>query len=113
MCVSRFVAGDKFVAALRDWVQNGNKSAFALPCDQLQEPLVPRSETAALADANFKLAIYFHPQKNDAKAGKYFAEAQKLQPDEWNYHRQQWSFEPQTARKLWMEKWGTRNTMSR
>ncbi len=102
------VDGDKYVAALRDWVNNGDKSAYALPPAQLQERLAPRSEAAALADANFKLGVYFHQQKDDARADEYFAEAQRLQPDDWNYHRQQWSFGKE-ALKRWGEKFRALN----
>jgi peroxiredoxin len=99
------VEGDKYVDALRDWVKNGDKSEFVVGADKVQTRLATPSKEAALADANFKLAVYFHQQKNDAQANKYFAEAQRLQPDDWNYHRQQWSFDPQTAIKLWMQKY--------
>lgn len=98
------VEGDKYVAALRDWVNQGDDSAFALPKAELQQRMAPKSETAALADANFKLAVYFHQLKDDARAEQYFAAAQKLQPDDWNYHRQQWSFTPSVAMKNWFEK---------
>ena len=36
-------------------------------------------------------------------ATKYFERAQQLNPDDWNYHRQDWSFEPGAGRK-WLEK---------
>jgi peroxiredoxin len=99
------VEGDKYVEALRDWVKNGEKSQFVVDADRVQERLSTPSKEAALADANFKLAVYFHQQQDDARANKYFAEAQRLQPDDWNYHRQQWSFDPQSALKLWMQKY--------
>jgi len=99
------VEGDKYVDALRDWVKNGEKSELVVGADKVQNRLATPSKEAALADANFKMAVYFHQQKNDAQANKYFAEAQRLQPDDWNYHRQQWSFDPQTALKLWMQKY--------
>lgn len=99
------VEGDKYVEALRDWVKNGEKSAFVVGADKVQSRLATPSKEAALADANFKLAVYFHQQRDKARADKYFAEAQRLQPDDWNYHRQQWSFDPQTAIKLWMQKY--------
>ncbi|MBL9123293.1 MAG: TlpA family protein disulfide reductase [Planctomycetaceae bacterium] len=99
------VGGDKYVAALRDWVTHGAQSAYAIPRNELRERLTPKSETAALADANFKLAVYFHQQQDQQRADKYFAAAQQLMPDDWNYHRQQWSFTPKTALTRWMEKY--------
>lgn len=97
------VDGDKYVAALRDWVNHGDQSSYALPKEELQQRMARKSENAALADANFKLGVYFHQKKDDARADKYFVTAQKLQPDDWNYHRQQWSF-GKDALKNWGEK---------
>ena len=37
-------------------------------------------------------------------AKKYFEQAQTLNPDDWNYHRQDWSFTPGEAGPKWMEK---------
>lgn len=99
------VEGDKYVAALRDWVKNGEQSEFVVGTERVKERLATPSKEAALADANFKLAVYFHQQEDKSRADKYFAEAQRLQPDDWNYHRQQWSFDPQTAFKFWMQKY--------
>lgn len=99
------VEGDKYVEALRDWVKNGADSEYVVSAQRVQDRLATPSQEAALADANFKLATYFHQLKDDARADKYFAEAQRLQPEDWNYHRQQWSFDPQTALKFWMQKY--------
>jgi hypothetical protein len=56
------------------------------------------------ADASFKLAVWFHDHDNKELAAKYWQRAQQLNPDDWNYHRQQWSFTPQEADKNWLEK---------
>jgi len=56
------------------------------------------------ADASFALAVWFHNAKNDALAKTYFERAQTLNPDDWNYHRQDWSFTPGEAGAKWMEK---------
>ena len=55
-------------------------------------------------DASFKLAVHFFQTGNKELAAKYFQQAQKLNPDDWNYHRQEWSFTPQEAGKKWLEK---------
>ncbi len=55
-------------------------------------------------DASFKLGVWFHDNGNQQLAAKYFEHAQQLNPDDWNYHRQEWSFTPQEAGKKWMEK---------
>ena len=33
-----------------------------------------------------------------------WARAQQLNPEDWNYHRQDWSFTPQEASKKWLDK---------
>jgi hypothetical protein len=98
------IEGEPYVAALRDWVANGERSAYALSDDEFARRVKPRSPAEMEADASFKLAVWFHQSGNDALASKYFERAQQLNPDDWNYHRQQWSFTPQDAPKKWMEK---------
>jgi hypothetical protein len=56
------------------------------------------------ADASFKLAVWFRQTGDAARADRYFKRAQALNPDDWNYHRQDWSFTPEQAGKLWLEK---------
>ena len=96
--------GEAYVAALRDWVKNGERSPYALSDEEFARRVKPRSAAEMEADASFKLAVYFHENGNDELAAKQFSHAQQLNPDDWNYHRQQWSFTPQEAGKKWMEK---------
>jgi hypothetical protein len=98
------IEGEPYVAALRDWVANGERSAYALSDAEFARRVKSRSPAEMEADASFKLAVWFHQAGNDALATKYFERAQQLNPDDWNYHRQQWSFTPQDASKKWMEK---------
>lgn len=98
------VEGDIYVAGLRDWVEKGYNSVYALNRDRLTKRLKPRATAEAEADASFKLAVYFHKAGNRELAGKYWEQAQKLNPDSWNYHRQDWSFTPQEASRKWMAK---------
>ena len=97
------IEGEAYVAALRDWVVNGDASAFVLSDEAFARRVTPRSPNAREADASFKLAIWFHQAGNADLAAKYFARAQALNPGDWNYHRQQWSFAPDASRK-WLEK---------
>jgi hypothetical protein len=99
--------GEKYVAALRDWVANGDKSSFVLTDEDFEKRMKPRSANEMEADASFKLAVWFHQSGRNDLAGKYFAQAQKLNPDDWNYHRQDWSFTPDQAGKKWLEKFNT------
>jgi hypothetical protein len=96
--------GEPYVAALRDWVAKGERSAYALSDAEFARRVQPRSAAQMEADASFKLAVWFHGTGRNELAAKYWHRAQELNPDDWNYHRQEWSFTPQEAGKKWMEK---------
>ena len=96
--------GDEYVAALRDWIENGAASKYALSPEEMRKRLAPPDDQLALAEANFKLGVYLHELGDDDAAKGYWAESQKLAPDNWNYHRQAWSFTPKEANKLWFQK---------
>jgi len=95
--------GDLYVAALRDWVTNGDASAYVLSDKEFAQRVKPRSPADMEADASFKLAVWFQQSGNAELAAKYFARAQALNPDDWNYYRQEWSF-TQDADKKWLER---------
>jgi hypothetical protein len=99
--------GEPYLAALRDWVAKGDKSSYVLSDEEFARRVKPRSAAEMEADTSFKLAVYFHASGNNELAAKYFERAQKLNPDDWNYHRQEWSFTPQEAGKKWLEKFNT------
>lgn len=96
--------GESYVAGLRDWVMNGERSRYALSDDEFRRRVKPRSEAEMEADASFKLAVWFHDNRQPELAAKYWQRAQDLNPDDWNYARQDWSFTPEQAGKKWMEK---------
>ena len=96
--------GQEYVAAIRDWVASGERSAFVLSDAAFAERVKPRSQDEMEADASFALGVWFHRAGNPAQANTYFERAQKLNPGDWNYHRQQWSFTPGEAGAKWMEK---------
>ena len=98
------IEGEIYVAALRDWVANGDTSPYVMSDEEFAQRVKPRSADEMEADASFKLAVWFQQAGNAPLAAKYFARAQQLNPDDWNYHRQEWSFTPQEAGKKWMEK---------
>lgn len=98
------VGGDRYVAALRDWVSRGAQSPFVLNTEQLRTRLRVRSQDERLADANFRLGVYFHEQGDAARADRYWQAAQLLNSESWNYHRQDWSFTPREAMRNWMRK---------
>jgi hypothetical protein len=96
--------GEPYLAGLRDWVRNGKASQYALSDEEFARRVKPRSAAEMEADASFKLAVWFHDKGNAELAGKYWHRAQELNPDDWNYHRQDWSFTPTEAGKKWREK---------
>lgn len=99
------VNGSDYVAGLRDWVENGEKSVYALSPEEVAERIGPRTNEQEQAEAYFQLGNHFHRAGNDAKADVYWTKAQELRPDSWNYHRQDWSFTPKEAGPNWMKKY--------
>jgi hypothetical protein len=98
------IEGAAYVEALRDWVTNGDRSEYVLPDDEYARRVKPRSATEMEAEATFKLALWFQARGDAPMAAKYFERAQLLNPDDWNYHRQEWSFTPSEAGRKWLEK---------
>lgn len=96
--------GEPYVAALRDWVANGNRSPYVLSDAEFARRVKPRTANEMEAEASFKLAVWLTRAGNTARGREYFKRAQQLNPDDWNYHRQDWSFTPEEAGKLWLEK---------
>src|ERR1700704_1627699 len=97
------IEGELYVAALRDWVANGDKSEYVLSDEEFARRVKPRSAAEMEAEASFKLAVWFQQEGNAELAKKYFLRAQELNPDDWNYHRQEWSFTGEAGKK-WLEK---------
>lgn len=97
------IEGEAYVAAIRDWVAKGERSEFALSDEQFAARVKRRTDKEMEADASFALAVHFHDAKDLASSKKYFERAQALNPDDWNYHRQDWSFGGEAGAK-WMEK---------
>jgi tetratricopeptide (TPR) repeat protein len=80
-----------YLDAIRDWVANGDRSRFVMSEQELKERLKPPSADRAMADAEFALAEYLHKSGNGTDAIPHFKEAQRLDPDNWNYKRQAWA----------------------
>jgi hypothetical protein len=96
--------GAEYVAAIRDWVSHGERSAYVLSDEEFAARVKPRSPAEMEADASFAMAVWFQQSGDVTLAKKYFEHAQQLNPDSWNYHRQDWSFAPDEAGKKWLEK---------
>ena len=90
-----------YAPLLKAWVETG---AHVKPVAEFAATLSVRSPEVALADPTFKLGVHFQQQGDDAKANHYWERAQALNPDSWNYHRQDWSFTPEEAGANWQKK---------
>jgi peroxiredoxin len=97
------VDGGRYTAGLKDWAEKGGKSEFALSAEEQRKRATPTDSKLGLAEANFKMAVYLQ-LAGDEGAADYFKAAQDLAPDNWNYHRQQWAFQPKAADMLWLQK---------
>ncbi len=98
------IGDDRYAAGVRDWVENGPKSAYTMPLDKVQARLAVPSAKQRLAAAHFKLGAYFSDHGNRELASKHWQEAQRLDPDNWNYHRQEWSFDKKTEMSNFLTK---------
>ena len=98
------IEGAAYTAALRDWVTNGERSDYVLSDEEYARRVKPRSANEMEAEASFKLAVWFQERGDARMAAQYFERAQQLNPDDWNYHRQEWSFTPSEAGRKWLEK---------
>jgi hypothetical protein len=81
-------------AALRDWVEKGAQSAYALTPEQVVARSRPRNADVALGHAHFELACELEIRGHHELAVRHFREAHHLVPDSWTFRRQAWSLEP-------------------
>lgn len=82
---------DTYVAALRDWVEHGAASRFALAPDEVIARSRPRPIEEAEAAAHFELGQHLYRLGRHDLAVPRFREAHRLQPDNWTYKRQAWT----------------------
>jgi hypothetical protein len=86
------VESEAYLAALRNWVELGAASPYALSPDEVVRRSRPRPPEVARAAAVFELAQHLHRQGHADDAVGWFREAHRLQPDNWTYRRQAWFF---------------------
>ena len=85
------VEADKYLAALRDWVERGAASRYALSPEEVLRRSRPRPLEEATAAAHFALGQHLHRAGRPEAAVPHFREAHRLQPDNWTYKRQAWT----------------------
>ena len=77
-----------YLTALRDWADNGEKSAYVMNEERLREKMTAAGPGDAQATAEFGLGEYLYRNGHLAEAIPHFKEAQRLNPRSWNYKRQ-------------------------
>ena len=95
---------DLYVPALKDWLEKGAESEYVWTPEEVAAHIIPRTDDAEKAEPTFKLGVYFQQQGDEERANKYWEESQRLNPDSWNFHRQDWSFTPSEAGANWLKK---------
>jgi tetratricopeptide (TPR) repeat protein len=79
---------EPYLTALKDWVEKGSQSVYAMSEENLREKLNAGSPGFAMAAAEFGLGQYLYKAGRLAEAIAHFKEAQRLNPKDWNYKRQ-------------------------
>ena len=100
------IGTDEYRPAVRDWVTNGADSPYVWSRDRVVSRIRQRTPSEALADPTFKLGVYFYEQDDESLARIYWERAQDLDPDNWNFHRQDWYLTEGLAGPNYREKRG-------
>ena len=85
------IGSDAFASATRDWIERGADSEFVWSSEELAARRKPVDDDTLLAEPTFKLALHFEAGGDSERALRHFEAAQRLAPDNWNYHRQGWT----------------------
>jgi hypothetical protein len=86
------VEDEKYMAAVRDWADLGAASRYVLPAEEVLARSRPRSRESSEAAAHFELGVHLQSHGHPADAVEHFKAAHRLQPDNWTYRCQAWSF---------------------
>src|SRR5262249_58789681 len=78
-------------AGIGDGVARGGQSPFVRNGGEVRARLKPQKPEHALAAAEFALAEYLSHAGHGGDAIPHYKEAQRLNPDSWNYKRQAWA----------------------
>ena len=79
-------------AAIVDWAEKGADSEYALSPDEVVARSRPRPADHAEAAAAIELAQHLWREGDRDAAVGWFRRAHELQPDNWTYKRQAWTF---------------------
>jgi hypothetical protein len=82
---------DGYVEALRDWVEHGEASPYALSPEEVVTRSNPLSEELSRAAASFEMGQHLYRAGDSSDAAHWFREAHRRAPHNWTYKRQAWS----------------------
>ncbi len=82
---------ESYPDAIRDWVEHGAASEYALAPAEVIARSQPRPMAMSEAAAHFELANHLWRAGHREGAVEHFRECHRLQPDNWTYKRQAWS----------------------
>lgn len=88
---SHIEVDDRYVPMLRDWVEKGPASEYALSPDEVIRRSTPRDPAVAEGQAHFELGAHLWAAGDRAGAEEHWRAAHRLQPDNFSYKRQAWS----------------------
>ncbi len=88
------IPGDprRYRAAVVDWVERGPASPYSLAPDEVVARSVPRGREQAQAAACFELGQHLWRAGEPDAATRWWREAHRLDPANWTYKRQAWTF---------------------
>jgi len=82
-----------YVPIVRDWVANGEDSQYVWDRQKVRDSIFQRTPEAERAQPAFQLGTWYFTRDNDARAEHYWSMAQELDPNSWNYLRQDLQYE--------------------
>lgn len=90
---SKFKFGNTiFANATKKWVRHGLIEELKQSKEKLNANTRATTANDFLADAYFKMGLYFQQHQMENSAATYLTKAQQLAPDNWNIHRQSWTY---------------------
>jgi hypothetical protein len=99
------VEAERYVAALRDWVERGAASRYALAPGEVVRRSRPRPLSEATAAAHFALGQQLHAAGQAELATEQFKAAQRLHPTSWTYRRDAWAIAGPDHRAIYGTTW--------
>jgi hypothetical protein len=77
-----------YVEAVRDWIEKGPQSRYALSPEEARRRMRGPSEKESRAQASFRIGAWLHRRGHTEAARRYLDEALALRPESWCFRRQ-------------------------